>query len=203
MSYSQLSGPSSFFVSSCQQWSLVCPPVSLWRLGPKLCQWQSVSLFYLLQHWWGFSNKVSGFETETCSVPAVHKYWSLFCFLLSFDNPEIVEDGSSILWYTVIRPGGEVILGHLKRAASLPVALKRSITVFVVYVCGLLLIVTSSWHNQQRCAVPPARFEMAQSTCFFHHPASIAHISQLYLPWYWSPWQWFSLFLAKSVARNQ
>ena len=42
--------PSSFFVSSFAQQFLVCPPVSLWRLGQELCQWQSVFPSFQLQH---------------------------------------------------------------------------------------------------------------------------------------------------------
>ena len=48
----------------------------------------------------------------------MHQYWSFFC-MLNFDPPEIVEDGSSILWYTMVGPGGEVILDYLTRATTL------------------------------------------------------------------------------------
>ena len=56
--------------------------------------------------------------TYTNSLPAVNQYWSLIWFMLSSDPPEIVEDGSSILRHTMIRPGGEVILDHFTRAAT-------------------------------------------------------------------------------------
>ena len=47
------------------------------------------------------------------------QYWSVVWFVLSFDPPNVVENGSSILWYTMVRPGVEVILGHLMRDSSL------------------------------------------------------------------------------------
>ena len=59
------------------------------------------------------------------TIPAMHQYWSLIWFVLCSDPPEIVEDGSSILWHTMIRPGGEVILDHLTRAATLSSVLHK------------------------------------------------------------------------------
>ena len=45
-------------------------------------------------------------------LPAVYKYWSFVRLVLSFDPPEVVEDWASVLWYTMVRPRGEVILHH-------------------------------------------------------------------------------------------
>ena len=52
-------------------------------------------------------------------IPAVHQDWSLAWFVLSLDPSEVVESGSSVLWYTVVWPRGEVILHHLSRGTTL------------------------------------------------------------------------------------
>ena len=39
--------------------------------------------------------------------------------MLSVDPPEVVEDWSSVLGYTVVRPGGEVVLHHFTRVTTL------------------------------------------------------------------------------------
>ena len=44
--------------------------------------------------------------------------------MLSLDPPEVVEGWSSILWYTVVWPGGEVVLDHLTRGTALTGMLK-------------------------------------------------------------------------------
>ena len=48
------------------------------------------------------------------------QYWSLVWLVPSVDPLEIIEDWSSILWYTVVRPGGEVVLHHFTRGTSFP-----------------------------------------------------------------------------------
>ena len=67
------------------------------------------------------------------TIPAVHQYWSLIWFVLCSDPLEVVEDGSSILWHTMIRPGGEVILNHFTRDSSLSSMLHTLITIYIVY----------------------------------------------------------------------
>ena len=57
-------------------------------------------------------------------VPAVYQDWSLAWLVLGLDPPEVVESGSSILWHTVVWPGGEVILDHLTRGTTLTCMLK-------------------------------------------------------------------------------
>ena len=70
-------------------------------------------------------------------IPAVDKYWtrSLVWLVLSVDPPEVVEDWSSVLWYTVVRPGGEVVLHHFTRGTSFTHVLKyminQSVTVIL------------------------------------------------------------------------
>ena len=44
--------------------------------------------------------------------------------MLSLDSPEVIENGSSILWHTMVRPQGEVILCHLTRGPALTGMLK-------------------------------------------------------------------------------
>ena len=39
--------------------------------------------------------------------------------MLSLDPPEVVESGSSVLWYTVVWPRGKVVLHHLTRGTTL------------------------------------------------------------------------------------
>ena len=53
-------------------------------------------------------------------IPAVDQYWSLVWLVLSVNLPEVVEDWSSVLWYPVVRPGGEVVLHHFTRGSSFP-----------------------------------------------------------------------------------
>ena len=49
--------------------------------------------------------------------------------MLSLNPPEVVEDGSSILWHTVVWPGGEMILHHFTRGTSLTSMLNIIVTV--------------------------------------------------------------------------
>ena len=65
------------------------------------------------------------------SAPAVHQYWSSIWFVLSFNSPEVVEDGSSILWHTMVRPRGEVVLDYLTRATTFSSMLYNKVYIYV------------------------------------------------------------------------
>ena len=52
--------------------------------------------------------------------------------MLSIDPPEVVEDGSSIIWYTMIRPGSEVKLNQFTRTTSITGVLIQVISMHVI-----------------------------------------------------------------------
>ena len=128
------SGPSSCAVSSSWwQWQ-GCPLHSPWQPAPEPCQWPSVCLSSPHQH---CGERDSGTLTAvtkqyiqkyTCNIsnpswPAVYQCRSFGVLHLGLHSTKVVEDWSSVLWNTVVWPGGEVELGHLQLVPSTPFTL--------------------------------------------------------------------------------
>ena len=132
-----ISGPSSYAVSSSWWRWQGYPPHSPEQPAPEPCQWLSVYLSFPHQHcrerWWTSHCYMTKECTHkyTCNIfnpswPAVHQCGSSEELL---NSSKVVEDWPSVLWNTVVWPGGEVELGHLQLVSSSLVTLQEIMNV--------------------------------------------------------------------------